>query len=83
MRDGKAKSDILDLYSKIRLEKFDELVDPLSTSNFERIFLSDPATVLEEDAFLQMCKIAEQDDEFSKNFQKVSLHPLMPLLHAS
>lgn len=66
--EGRADASILDKYSDIRREKYTAIVDPVSTSNLLRL-LQDPDTALEKDEFLQLCKKAEADDEFSAKLQ--------------
>ncbi|KAJ3540336.1 hypothetical protein NM208_g5118 [Fusarium decemcellulare] len=58
---GKADPSILDIYSDIRRKRYQEIVDPISSSNLRRMFTVHPDKVLESDEFLQMCKKAEDD----------------------
>ncbi|CAK7210070.1 hypothetical protein SBRCBS47491_000646 [Sporothrix bragantina] len=65
---GKADADeILDVYDKVRREKYSTMVDPISSENLRRM-VSDPETVLEpgKDEFLTLCLKAEKDEEFAK-----------------
>lgn len=64
--DGKADESILDLYSKVRSEKWKTIIDPISQENFRRVHDSDPATRLERDEFMQLCVKAEKDKAFAK-----------------
>lgn len=57
---NKADSSILDVYCDIRRKKYQEIVDPISSANFRRMF-SDPDEASESDEFLQMCKRAESE----------------------
>ncbi|OBT71371.1 hypothetical protein VF21_09433 [Pseudogymnoascus sp. 05NY08] len=70
--EGKAGKEILNTYSDVRRAKYNDIVDPISSENLVRVFESDPETVLETDKFFQMCKRAETDLEFSKEFQNAS-----------
>ncbi|KAG5661256.1 hypothetical protein KAF25_005378 [Fusarium avenaceum] len=69
---GKADASILDVYSEVRRQKYQEIVDPISSSNLRRMFTGDPAKVLETDEFLQMCKRAETDSELAARMLQVS-----------
>lgn len=64
--DGKADESILDLYSKIRIEKWKTIIDPISQENFRRVHDDDPATRLERDPFMQECVKAEKDKKYAK-----------------
>ncbi|KAI8713587.1 FAD-binding-3 domain-containing protein [Fusarium sp. LHS14.1] len=57
----RADQSILDIYSDIRRKKYQEIVDPISSSNLRRMFSVHPDKVLETDEFLQMCKKAAND----------------------
>jgi len=46
MHEGAAGEDILDRYSEVRREKYEKLVNPTSSHNFERLFDQDPETAL-------------------------------------
>ncbi len=65
--DGKADESILELYSQKRIEKWKTLIDPISSDNFRRVSDSDPATRLERDEFLQVCKKNEADPDAIRN----------------
>lgn len=56
-----ADDTILDIYDTVRREKYNEIVDPVSTGNLRLLFEQDPETALEESEFLNMCKKAETD----------------------
>lgn len=64
--DGKADESILDLYSEKRIDKWKNVIDPISQSNFRRVSDSDPDTLLERDPVMQACKKAENDLEMQK-----------------
>ncbi|KAB5525534.1 FAD binding domain-containing protein [Coniochaeta sp. 2T2.1] len=64
--DGKADESILDLYSKIRMEKWKTIIDPISQENFRRVHDSDPKTRLERDPFMKECVKAEKDKKYAK-----------------
>lgn len=69
MWDGLADESILDLYSKVRIEKWKTIIDPISQENFRRVSDADPETRFERDEFLQLCKKAEADRELMKSLQ--------------
>lgn len=64
--DGKADESILDLYSKIRKEKWETIIDPVSQENFRRVCDADAATRLERDEWMQLCKKVEGDPVAAK-----------------
>ncbi|KAK2028297.1 FAD binding domain-containing protein [Colletotrichum zoysiae] len=64
--DGLADESILDLYSEKRREKWQTVIDPISQENFRRVSDADPATRIERDGFMQMCRRAEGDLEFMR-----------------
>lgn len=67
--DGLADDSILDKYSEIRMQKYNEIVNPISSDNIKRLFDQDADTAMENDEFLKMLKRAETDLEFAKEFQ--------------
>lgn len=73
MAVNKADSSILDIYSDVRRKKYQEIVDPISSSNLCRMFSVHPDKVLETDEFLQMCKKAESDRDLASQMLQVSL----------
>lgn len=66
--EGKANEDILDLYAKIRREKFVDFIDRRSRKNLARISKTDPDTALEIDPFLAMLKKMEGDEQTTREF---------------
>lgn len=76
---NKADSSILEKYDEIRRQKYNEIVDPISSDNIRRLFDQDPDTALENDSFFKDCKRAETDIEFAKEFQKVCKPGVDPL----
>ena len=67
--DGLADDSILDKYSEIRSQKYNEIINPISSDNIVRLFGQDADTALENDGFLKMLKRGETDLEFAKEFQ--------------
>lgn len=70
---GRADAGILDLYSDVRRRKYQEIVDPISSSNLRRMFTAEPTKILKTDEFLQMCKKAETDPELAFKMLEVSI----------
>lgn len=69
IHEGVADDAILDKYSEIRRQKYNEIVNPISSDNLLRMFDQDPDKALENDEFLKICKRTETDLEFAKEFQ--------------
>ncbi|KAI5273303.1 FAD binding domain-containing protein [Aureobasidium subglaciale] len=67
-----ADDSILDLYSEVRRQKYKEIIDPISTENFKRVFDQDPEAASENDHFLVLCKKAAEDKEFARQMHLAS-----------
>lgn len=76
--EGKAGDEILDLYEKVRLEKFMEFVDKRSIKNMNRLSKTDPWTVLETDKFFGILKELEGDEDARKKFFLVGSDKRLP-----
>jgi hypothetical protein len=61
------------MYDIIRRQKYQEIVDPISSENIRRLFDQDPDKALENDTFLQLCLKTEKDEAFSREFQLVKI----------
>ncbi|KAH6995432.1 FAD-binding monooxygenase [Ilyonectria destructans] len=68
--EGKADDSILDAYSTVRMQKFKDMIDPMSTENMRRLFDQDPNKAADADPFFDVCKRAQADPEFSLQMQK-------------
>ena len=66
-----ADDSILDLYSEVRRQKYKDIIDPISTENFKRVFDQDPEVAGEKDHFLVLCKKAAEDKEFARQMHLV------------
>jgi 2-polyprenyl-6-methoxyphenol hydroxylase-like FAD-dependent oxidoreductase len=64
--DGQADESILDLYSEKRMEKWKNIIDPVSQDNFRRVADPNPDTMLDRDPFLIDVKKAENDLSFQR-----------------
>jgi 2-polyprenyl-6-methoxyphenol hydroxylase-like FAD-dependent oxidoreductase len=71
--NGKANEDILDLYAKIRREKFIQYVDRRSRKNLNRISKTNPDTALETDPFLGLLKEMDGGKERTRQFLMVGV----------
>lgn len=69
---GKADKQILKTYSDVRISKYREIVNPVSTANLERLCKSDPSKVMETDEVLQKVKESENDLALSMELQNFS-----------
>lgn len=65
---GLADDSILNNYSDVRRKIYQDVIDPISSSNLQRLW--DPEKI-EEDDFIRMLKRAETDKEFARGFSKV------------
>lgn len=68
----KADKGILNIYSDVRIKKYQEIVNPVSTANLKRLCQSDPSNVMQTDAFLQKVRQSESDAELSREMQNAS-----------
>ncbi|PSN73005.1 FAD/NAD(P)-binding domain-containing protein [Corynespora cassiicola Philippines] len=60
---GKADDTILDVYSKIRSEKYKQLIDPVSSSTLLVMQDGDPGTVAQRDPFLKAINSVDSDSK--------------------
>ncbi|KAI4748348.1 FAD binding domain-containing protein [Aureobasidium sp. EXF-12298] len=67
-----ADDSILDLYSEVRRQKYKEIIDPISTENFKRVFDQDAEVAGEKDHFLVLCKKAAEDKDFARQMHSAS-----------
>ena len=77
---GLADESILDRYNEVRREKYNSIIDPVSSENIRRLW-QDPERALEEDQFLAMCRRAATDPEVSKQLQLVSNPSIFVVKH--
>jgi len=68
---GQADESILDRYSEIRIEKYKEIIDPISSGNIKRLWDASPEAVAEE-PFFNAVKRMKVDKEFAEQMEKVS-----------
>lgn len=53
---NKADESILDIYSQVRREKYQQFIDPISSATLIRMSDKEPSTILQRDESLQMIK---------------------------
>ena len=68
---GVADDSILDKYSEIRREKYLTIVDPISSSNFKRLWEKTPEETIKTDPFFPIAVKAEKDPIFGKELIQV------------
>jgi len=62
---------ILDKYSEVRIQKYKEIIDPVSSGNIRRLW--DPSReAIAREPFFQAVKRAETDPEFAQQMRSVS-----------
>jgi 2-polyprenyl-6-methoxyphenol hydroxylase-like FAD-dependent oxidoreductase len=71
VQNGWAGDEILDKYDEIRREKFQEVINPVSSSNFLRVSATDPGEALVKDEFLMMVEKARTDKETREELDQV------------
>lgn len=70
--EGKASEKILDTYAQVRRDIFLKYVDARSVKNLNRVWKSNPWTVLEEDKFFGIIQELNKDKQALKDFLLVS-----------
>ncbi|KAE8454623.1 hypothetical protein EG329_000246 [Mollisiaceae sp. DMI_Dod_QoI] len=63
MQKGVAGEEILDRYDGVRRGMWEEVINPVSSSNFLRVSATDPETATEKDEFLKMVEVAGRDQK--------------------
>lgn len=69
---GQADDSILDKYSEIRIQKYKEIIDPISSSNIKRLWDASPEAI-KADEFFQAVERAKTDKEFEEEMKQVSV----------
>ncbi|KAI5923931.1 FAD binding domain-containing protein [Camillea tinctor] len=64
--DGRADDSILDLYSEKRVQKWRDIINPVSSDNFRRVSDPDPDSLPKRDPVMQACIKAEHDPELQR-----------------
>ena len=76
--DKTTKLDILDKWCEMRRKIYDEYINPVSTTNMERI-LNDPADMKDTDPLFQTLRQADHDRALFADLQWVSLCRKLPI----
>lgn len=71
---GQLDDNILDKYSEVRIQKYNDIINPISSSNIRRVWDPSPEAI-KADPFFQMVERANKDEEFAEEMKKVSLIP--------
>ncbi|KAF2462456.1 hypothetical protein BDY21DRAFT_412758 [Lineolata rhizophorae] len=66
---GQADPSILEKYDEIRREIYNNMIDPISTGNFKRLWEKDPDETAKTDEFFAMVRKASEDKELAKQMQ--------------
>lgn len=69
---GQLDDSILDKYSEVRIQKYNDIINPISSSNIRRVWDPSPEAI-KADPFFQMVERANKDEEFAEEMKKVSL----------
>lgn len=69
---GQADDSILDKYSEIRIKKYKEIIDPVSSANIKRLWDPSPEAI-KADPMFQAIERAKTDPEFEKVMKNVSV----------
>lgn len=68
---GQADDSILDKYSEVRIQKYQEIINPISSDNIKRLW--DPSQeAIQKDPFFQAVERAKTDKEFEQQMKQVS-----------
>lgn len=77
---GQADDSILDKYSEIRIQKYKEIIDPVSSSNIKRLWDASPEAIKADELF-RAVERAKTDKEFDEQMKKASLSSvLLPII---
>lgn len=67
---GQADDSILDKYSEVRIQKYQEIINPISSDNIKRLW--DPSQeAIRKDPFFQAVERAKTDKEFEQQMKQV------------
>lgn len=71
---GQLDDSILDKYSEVRIQKYNDIINPISSSNIRRVWDPSPEAI-KADPFFQAVERANKDEEFAEEMKKVSVNP--------
>ncbi|KAK2606629.1 hypothetical protein N8I77_005364 [Diaporthe amygdali] len=66
---GQLDDSILDKYSEIRIRKYNDIINPVSSSNIRRVWDPSPEAI-KADPFFQAVERAEKDEAFAEEMKK-------------
>lgn len=69
---GQADDSILDKYSEVRIQKYKEVIDPISSSNIRRLWDPSPEAI-KADPFFQAVERAKTDKAFEEQMKQVRI----------
>lgn len=69
---GQADDSILDKYSEIRIKKYRDIINPISSDNIRRLWDASPDAI-QQDPFFQAVERAKTDKEFEQQMKQVSI----------
>lgn len=67
---GQADDSILDKYSEIRIQKYQEIINPISSSNIKRVWDAS-SEAIQNDPFFQAVERAKTDQDFAQQMKQV------------
>lgn len=67
---GQADDSILDKYSEVRIQKYQDIINPISSDNIKRLWDPSPEAI-QKDPFFQAVERAKTDKEFEQRMKKV------------
>ncbi|VUC37781.1 unnamed protein product [Clonostachys rosea] len=73
MNKGLTDDSILDEYSRVRREKYQTIVDPMSTANFKRLWEKEPDKAFAEDEFFKVLEKANKDEKLMNKLREASM----------
>lgn len=68
---GQVEDSILDKYSEIRIQKYQDIINPISSSNIKRLWDPSPEAI-KVDPFFQAVERAKTDKDFEQQMKQVS-----------
>lgn len=73
---GVADDSILDRYAELRAGVYRDVIDPMSTANFRRLWERDPETTAAEDEFFALVREMAEDEGLARRVREVRVPPL-------
>ncbi|SCO31867.1 related to monooxygenase [Fusarium fujikuroi] len=73
LNKGLTDDSILDEYSRVRREKYENIVDPMSTANFKRLWEKEPEETFAKDEFFKRIEKANKDENLMNQLREASM----------